>query len=184
MGIMKKSATLSVEQFSKNFAPYPIPPTLEALLEFQNESNRWYRIAFELDKVPQERLVGHVKDEVLSQFFGFGRERDGSLYALWLYQGDSLEDAPIVYLNSEAEGSSVLASTLREFLTLLARNEEPTFGKFSEIPDAELELAPRNQEFRAWLEQKYDLRVAAHPNEVIQNARKHHPALPLAYEEE
>jgi len=100
-----------------------------------------------------------------------------------LDQGNSLEDAPVVYLNSEAIGSSVLASTLREFLTLLARNEELTFGKFSEIPDAELEPAPRNQEFRVWLEQKYDLHVASQPNEVIQNARKHHPPLPLAYEE-
>lgn len=88
-----------------------------------------------------------------------------------------------MYLNSEAEGSNVLVDTLREFLTLLARNEEPTFGKFSEIPDAELEPAPRSQEFRAWLEQKYDLHVASQPNEVIQNARKHHPPLPLAYEE-
>lgn len=60
---------LSVEQFSKNFAPHPIPRILEELLEFQNESDHWYRIAFELDKVPQERLRGHVKDEALSQFF-------------------------------------------------------------------------------------------------------------------
>jgi len=87
----------------------------------------------------------------------------------------------VVYLSSEAEGTTIFANTLHEFLTLLARNEEPRFGKFSEIPDTELEPAPRNQEFRAWLEQKYHLHVASQPNEVIQNARKHHPPLPLAY---
>jgi len=58
-----------------------------------------------------------------------------------------------------------MADMILEFLPLVARNEEPEFGKYSQIPDAELEPAPRNQEVRAWVEQKDRSHVALHPNE-------------------
>lgn len=88
---------LSVDRFSENFTPHPIPQVLKDLLEFQNDSNQWDREGFEHSRVTQkDALKYHVKEEALSQFLGFGHEAEGSLYALWLYQGNSLEDAPVV----------------------------------------------------------------------------------------
>jgi len=170
---------LPLEQFRTNFGPYPVPPILAALLAFENASRDWYSWGFELDLIPQEVLKYDVKEEAISQFVGFGHDGNYSIYALWRYKDIPLEEAPVVYLNSEGEGSGVFSNHLSEFLTLLVRDEEPRFGIYPEKTEEEIEHSSRNRAFREWLEQHYHIQAATHPNEVVRNARLWHPALPL-----
>jgi len=171
---------LELEQFSRNFAPYPVPSVLENLLAFDTMSPDYYSWGFELAKLPQDELRDHVVPEAISRFFCFGHDGTYSLYALWRYKDAPLDEAPVVYFNAEAEGSGVLASTLLEFLTLLALDKEPNLGKY-EVGGLGIGPSPRNQELRDWLELHYGLHAAEEPNAIVQRARSQYPALPLLY---
>jgi hypothetical protein len=176
-----KVMALMLDQFSRNFGVYSIPNVLKELLDFQNASHAWYSKGFELSIIEQEELREHVTEEKISQFLGFGHDANYSIYALWLYQDVPLEEAPVVYFNSEGEGSTVFAQNLFEFFRLLARDEEPIFGKYSEKEDGEIEHTARNREFRTWLNERYHLQMASRPNEIVRIAQLHHPKLPLIY---
>jgi hypothetical protein len=170
---------LTLEQFSGNFREYPVPAILEDLFLFQEVSNEWYSGGFELNEMPLENIKAHIDESLASQFFGIGHDANYSIYVLWLYKKAPLDEAPIVYLSSEGEGTSVLANTLTEFLTLLAWDEDPILGEYQEN-EAEIEHTARNQEFRAWIQDKYYLQPTSKPNEVIRNARLSHPKLPIS----
>lgn len=174
----KKLIALTLEQFRANFDPYAVPSLLEELLSFQNVSSEWYAGYFELDVVTRESLKHHLREEALAQFFGFGRGGDASLYALWKYKEMPLEEAPVVYLNSEGEGSAVQANNLAEFFTLLATDQDPAFGQYVEQASGR-EQTKRNPEFLRWLEQRFHLQEAQHPKEVVRQACLLHPELPL-----
>lgn len=170
--------TLLLEQFRQNFDPHPIPQLLQDLLAFQNRSNEWYSDHFELDVISKAGLKTYFgeNEEVLAQFLEFGHYSDGSSCALWLYKDMRLEDAPIVYFDSDAQGDTVVANNLPEFLTLLAWDEEMRCGWCSQTED-DLEHTARNQEFRVWIWERYHLKVASNPNEVIFKAKQNHPDL-------
>ncbi len=170
---------LALEQLRANFDPYPVPHMLEELLAFQIISPEYYAGRFELEVIKREDLKHHIREEALPQFFGFGRESDDSLYALWRYKEMPLEEAPVVYLNTEGEGSGVQANNLAEFFTLLASDQRPVFGIYTELSPRERKHTKRNAEFLQWLEQRYHLQAAEHPNEVVRQARLRHPAVPL-----
>ncbi|SRR5258708_2363438 len=172
---------LTLGQFRINFGQYPVPSLLENLLAFQNASPEWYSLGFELSTISQKDLRHHVSEEVISQIFGFGHDGNYSIYALWRYKEMSLDEAPVVYFNSEGQGSGMLANNLTEFLRLLAYDEEPILGVYPDRAEDDNEHTKRNAEFRVWLEQHYHLHVAKHPNDVVLQARRHHPAVPLIY---
>jgi|SRR5579875_3240475 len=171
---------LELEQFSRNFAPHSVPAVLADLLAFQNMSRKWYSWGFELDAIPQEKLNAYVNEKSISEFFCIGRDGRDSLYALWRYKDIPLGEAPVVYFDSEGEGSGLLASNLLEFLTLLAHDDSPFLGRY-EAEGLTTEHSPRNQEFRDWLELHYGLHAAEDPNAIVQRARSQYPALPLLY---
>jgi hypothetical protein len=150
----------TLDKLRANFDPYAVPYILEELLAFQNISLEYYAGYFELDLVTRDDLKYHIREDALPQFFGFGREGDDSLYALWRYKEMPLEEAPVVYLNSEGEGSGVQASNLAEFFTLLATDQDPAFGRYAEQSSQDREQTKRNPEFLRWLEQRYHLHEA------------------------
>lgn len=169
---------LTLERFRDNFRGYPLPKILEDLCAFDFPNREWYSGRFELAYI-DDTPIYDFQDEHLSEFFGFGHDGNYSLYALWRYQEEiDLEDAPVVYLNSEGEGSGVIACNLSEFLTLLAYDDSPIFGKFQAYNE-DFEHTPRNQEFREWIAQRYQLQPADDPNEVVRHASQQFPALPL-----
>lgn len=172
---------LTIEQFHANFDPYPVPRLLEDLLEFQNISQEWYSLGFELNVVKRSSLKHHILAEAIPQFFVFGHDGNQSFYALWRYKEMPADETPVIYLNSEGEGSGVLANNLAEFMTLLAYGTEPILGIYPDQAEAneEIKYALRNQEFRVWIEQRYSLYVADHPNDMVQQARQRHPKVPL-----
>lgn len=170
--------TLLLEQFRQNFDPHPIPQLLQDLLAFQNRSNEWYSDHFELDVISKAGLKTYFgeNEEVLAQFLEFGHTSDGSSYALWLYKDMLLEDAPIVYFDSDGQENTVVANNLSEFFTLLSSDEEVRCDLYAQTED-DLEHTARNQEFRVWMWERYCLEVASDPNEVMLKAKQNHPDL-------
>ncbi len=109
--------------FRKNFPTGTVvPKALIKLLDFQNNSKKFYTGHFELsDGGPATALAWFDNDRApAAQFVIFAKESDGSSYSYWLYEERKLHDAPIVYLGSEGTGCTVMANTLEEFLSLLA----------------------------------------------------------------
>lgn len=169
---------LSFERFQQNFKGHPVPEALKELLLFQNSVNDWYSGSFELDIMSYNIFNTYiVAIDILKQFLSFGHDGNGSDYALWLYKEEMLpENAPIIYVNSEGEGSTVLANTLQEFLLILAYDEEPIFGEYSETEE-QIIHTPANHEFRTWLGKMYNVNLTASPIDIVQQARLQHPAL-------
>src|ERR1700678_2481878 len=96
---------------------------LEKLYSWSDAKKDWISGRFELtDWTKRVDTAWFDGDERVSQqFWNFGSGPDGSIFAFWLYDNRSLDDAPIVYLSSDgAEGSIVLANSFDEFLSLLA----------------------------------------------------------------
>ena len=174
---------LTCERFRSNFGIYPVPDILKELLAFQEISSQWYSWGFELSVITSEELQDHVPTEVVAQFLGFGHDGNYSIYALWKYKEMLLDEAPVVYFNSEGQGSGVLADNLAVFLALLAYGTEPIFGVYPNQAKADerIKHTGRNQEFRLWLEQRYHLHADEHPNDMVQQARHRHPKVPLLY---
>jgi hypothetical protein len=170
---MKKS------EFSKNFpADVVVPPLLSDLLEYQNRVDEPYCGRFRLTDGGRDTALASFDGDVkaAAQFVLFGGDPDGSSYGYWLYEGRSLEDAPIVYLGSEGVGWTVLANSLDEFFSLLAVGEEeigfaaPMLSEPEDIPENLLV-------FRRWLQQKWRIIKPNYPAVNIAKAVRRHPDL-------
>ncbi|WP_202414484.1 hypothetical protein [Duganella flavida] len=163
--------------FQQNFPPATdIPVLLCKLLEFQNKATDWYSGYFELDKWKFGNPAWFGESSTAEQFAVFGCGPDGSLYALWLYPGRTLDDAPVVFLGSEGTDCNLIAGDLRQFLELLALGaDELGF----EINWGEIQIgneeAPRLAEFRDWLWSSFQIRKPSNPIAAVLESRTHHP---------
>jgi hypothetical protein len=109
-------------EYQLNFPPGArIPALLFELLRFENRSVEWYSGHFQSTtwKYGNAAWCGGNR-QAAEQIAVIGRGPDGSLYALWLYPGRTLDDAPVVFLGSEGTDNGLLADSLREFLAPLA----------------------------------------------------------------
>jgi hypothetical protein len=174
----REAALVDLELFQGNFPPgVDVPSPLSSLLEFQNRSKEWYSGYFELTewKYGYTAWFGDDK-EAAEQFAVFGKGGDGSLYALWLYSGRTVADAPVVFLGSEGVDCGLLASDLIGFLGLLTIGADELGFAVSWGGDLEPKRpAPRLEEFRAWLRESFG--VGAPPNlmAAVGSARALHP---------
>jgi hypothetical protein len=163
--------------FQKNFPPEArIPDMLRELLVFQNKSRDWYSGYFELDKWLYGNPAWFGDASAAEQFAVFGQGPDGSLYALWLYPGRTVDDAPVVFLGSEGTDCNLVAGDMREFLELLALGaDELGF----EIHWGEIQVknkqAPRLAEFRDWLGTNFEVKPPLDPLAMVRDSRLRHP---------
>lgn len=163
--------------FQQNFPPASdVPSMLLKLLEFQNKATDWYSGYFELDKWKYGNPAWFGEASTAEQFAVFGSGPDGSLYALWLYPGRTLDNAPVVFLGSEGMSCNLLAGDLRQFLELLSLGaDELGF----EISCGEIQMnnkqAPRLAEFREWLWLNFQIRQLSNPLAIIRESRARHP---------
>jgi len=76
--------------------------------------------------------------EAADQFVIFAADRRLSLYGYWRHDHQALDAAPIVYLDSEATGNTVLTDTLDAFLGLLTLGPKlADLGKgWPEVPES------------------------------------------------
>lgn len=156
-----------------------IPELLRELLEFQNQERDWYSGHFELDAFTFGKPAWFGGDRDASeQFAVFGHGPDGSLYALWLYEGRSLATAPVVFLGSEGTDCGVIANDLGDFMALLAIGSgelgfEISWGEVSEARPP----AGRLREFRSWLADRFGISAPSDPSPLVRLARNNHPDL-------
>jgi hypothetical protein len=169
---------MQIEGFQRNFPPgQAVPERLAKLLEFQNRSREWYSGHFELGPWSYGEAAWFDGDQnAAKQFVVFGHGSDGSLYALWLYPGRTLSNAPIVFLGSEGVHCGVLSDTLDEFLALLAVGaEELGFNASWGDVSTPGEPPPRLAKFRDWLRKSFRITAPPEPMKAISSARSKHP---------
>jgi hypothetical protein len=182
-------AKMLPQDFQRNFPQgSEAPRFLIRLLEYQN-SNRghFYSGDFELTGTGAEAALAWFDNDqsMASQFVIFGQGGDGSLYGYWLYAGQTLDTAPIVFLGSEGMGNTVLAHTLEEFLALLAVGMEKLGYDVSEGWYWEEEIEPGEQvlRFRSWLEEELGIVKPEDWREIVAQAKESHPDLDVRIEQ-
>src|SRR5205809_2293297 len=118
---------MQLDLLRAHFGRRPVPDLLRDLVEFDAAGDDFFSGYFELTdskgRSPAHELLGPFEGGV--EKFGaefdrelavFGADSDGSMYALWTHGGRLPEQAPIVYINSEGDGSRVVADDLRAFV--------------------------------------------------------------------
>ncbi len=168
---------ITVEAFKKNFPPnIKVPDLLLRLLEFQNQVEDWYSGYFELADSGHKSLFAWFADDetTASQFIHFGHNADGSLYCFWLYNGRSIDSAPIVFLGSEGQDNAVLANNLGEFFALLAEGYDELGFPHGRLEKIETEA---NLKFREWLRKEFAITPLADAEKLIVEAQAAHPSL-------
>ncbi len=159
------------DAIKKGFPPSITFPDELGLLCDWREQNR-YPISgyFELRADDGEAIYwwfrSHAADDRLAQF---GAGADGSLYCIWK-QEDGCE--PIVHMGSEGNALMVLASSMKEFITLLAVGYgEIGFEDLSQPPESQDDINPR---FQRWVEETFAVTVPAIGREIVERARQDH----------
>lgn len=169
---------MHVATFQRNFPPeVPVPDRLAELLIFQNRSREWYSGHFALEPWTFGDLtLFDGDDDAAEQFIVIGNGPDRSMYAFWLYPGRPAGTPPIVFISSEGPGSGLLAGNLDDFLALLAVGaEELGFSVAGGRLSEPLEPAPRLQEFRTWLRERFGIVQPSKPLALVAAARRRHP---------
>jgi hypothetical protein len=172
---------MNVTDLRKNFPPTTeIPRPLLLLLEFQNSiRGGYYSGSFQLRDSGAERLVAWFAEFVApsSNFAIFGAGGSGSLYGYWLYEQHTIETAPIIYLDSESSGNTVLANNIEDFFALLSIGMHEV-GAGMMRPHgygATLQIDDNLLRFREWLHDNFSISVTNNGVQIIEAARASHP---------
>jgi len=116
-------------------------------------------------------------EEAARPFIVFAHDKSHAPFGYWRYEGQALDQAPLVYLDEEDDDASmVIASTLEEFLALLALGN-PAHTQDREEGEAVDEYTAR---YRAWLRQETGIGVptVAEARRILERAQATHPNLP------
>lgn len=117
------------------------------------------RYKYSGDFLLDDDAIKFIDDIPSNDRFGpFGMDGNGSVFAVWSgcetpLCSDGLEEQPIVYLDSEAVFSTVLASSFESFLLLLTLNIEGLGIRAARgLELNRLESNDESEEFRRWVQ--------------------------------
>lgn len=176
---MEGVLSLARPDFRPAFRSHPVPQLLDDLGEFAADvKGGYFSGRFKLAPGDAADWVGDAQKA--SDFAVFGHDADGSCYAYWLYDDRTPDDAPIVYLNVAHSGSTVLAASLEEFLTLLA-HDIVDLGMYFDEAARPRKHSGGNLAFRTWLAECFGLEAVPHPERVVKRAAAAHPKLSERY---
>lgn len=171
-----KGTSKTLKAMAAKFAPHKVPPLLAELCNYSDKHPVFFCGSFEVDEDQYDGVKEWFQGSEAgwSKVKAFGVDGIGSLYGIWLYDGRSSENAPIIYLGGEGEGTTVLASTWKEFLAILAANQEwePFDKSFFNAGENNEE---QNAEFAAWLKAAHGITPAQEPMAIMKKAKKEHP---------
>jgi len=169
----------TLKKLTTKFNPHKVPQMLADLCEYWDNNTEFFAGSFEVSVDEYDGVKAWFRnvEEGYSKVKIFGHDGIGSLFGLWLHDGiTSIENAPIVYLGGEGEGTTVLANDFTEFFSILATNKdyEPFDANFC---NAEMDNRKENSRFRKWLLEKYNISAAKSPLKVVKLAKSKHPDL-------
>lgn len=166
-----------VEQLTRSFPGESIPVALSKLAEYAEGVTDRISCDFELTASGDEDLLAWFRGrpEAAKQFWVFGKDGMHSLYGYWIYEGRTIANAPIVYLNGEGSDNTVMANTLEEFIALLTLGEE-SVGLFDAWGQSQ-RPCDGIEEFRAWAKTEFGIEPPKNAREVVEQARRSHPDL-------
>jgi hypothetical protein len=147
------------------------PESFVHFVEFEGSSDDYVICDFELAPAGQEDFVSATDEAAGEHVAVFGNDGSHSLFAFWTPNGEPLATAPIVLLDSEGEGTGVLASSFDEFLSLIALGHEP-LGRPDQWTEEE---CPQTARFQDWVRTTIGIEPAADANSVVEAARAAHP---------
>ena len=154
-----------------------MPNALAKLCDYSEQTGGATSCDFELTNYGKAGIQAWFagNEKAADQFVIFGIDELQSLYGYWLYGGRPLIQAPIVYLNHEDTGNTVLANNIEEFLALLAMGKEEV--GLVDGWEEQTEPCADIDEFRSWLKQELGITPPAEGHEIVDPARQAHPDL-------
>jgi len=115
--------------------------------------------------------------DLVDLFAIFATDGSGSLYGYWRYERQSLDEAPLVYLNDEGMDNTVLATTLEEFLALIAVGQR-RLGLVDKWDEGE-QPDEDTLRYRGWLRAELGIEPPTldQARSIVARARASHPDL-------
>jgi hypothetical protein len=168
----------TLKKMQTYFGEKAMPKELPALCRYFDRHTEFFAGSFEVyanDYQEAEAWLKGKKD-ASAKIRVFGVDGTHSLFALWVGEGIAPDKAPVLYLAGDSDGSTVLAAHFRDFLSLLATNQdyEPFDRNFCEAAE---ENEEENGRFKKWLKKMYGISPAKRPMDIVKKGRKKHPAV-------
>lgn len=154
----------------------PLPELLADLLRFQLANPDPYNEGFELAELDVQDILPDPPPRDGRRLLPFGINGHGSAFALWLEPGQSPDQAPVVYIDAEAQADMVIARNLGEFFRLLALDQEDpsTMRDLSSWRGVMVENgwahSPRWEELVRWLADRHGIEPAGDPRKILERA--------------
>jgi len=169
-------ARVNIDVLQAVFPESVVPKRLGQLCQFQ-EGTPYYQ--YSGDFLLDDDALEFTQDVPASDRFApFGMDGNGSVFAFWSGYKSPLvcnqyEAAPIVYLDSEAVYSSVVASNFDAFLLLLTLNlEELGTSSAKGLELDRIEGTQEVKEFRAWAKEVLATELPDSGTHIVKNAKK------------
>lgn len=95
----------TLKELKKKFLPYKVPSELEELCKYWDKNPIFFAGSFEVNVDEYDAAKSWFQDieEGYSKVKVFGTDGIQSLYAFWLNEGKTIDNAPIIYLGGEGE---------------------------------------------------------------------------------
>lgn len=150
-----------------------LPDGIRSICEYHEKHGYPISGCFELSKIGMEDLKLWFPDDpnTYQQFMPFGRGACGDVYAIWLHDSRSPDDAPVVMFGSEGE-LEVLSENPQEFCRLLCLGySEIGLEPFSDSPSEHDETS----RFREFMIKRYGFDLPSTAEPIVERARECSP---------
>lgn len=194
---LERYRTFTADMLQETFpAGIEVPGPLRAICEYRTQIGLQISGHFRLWLYEKGELVNwfRLKPDSAKSFLPFGRGVCGDIYAIWLTDDLSAEDAPVVVFGSEGE-LPVIALNIREFCSLLCLGYSDAAFDDVSIPPTRLRLKENNsyddgiyevdladgsafaqvKPFREYMLARYDLSIPSTGEPIHKAARERFP---------
>lgn len=150
-----------------------LPEPIAKICTFLDENDYPISGCFELSKIGMDDMNYWFRNNLhaVQELIPFGRGACGDVYCLWLTQGLSTDEAPVVMFGSEGE-LSVLAKNAKEFCKLLCLGYSEIGLEDHTVPGDEYE---ETEEFRNYMLKTYNFNLPETGALIIKQANEAFP---------
>lgn len=169
---------IELKKIREMLLPYKAPVELEELVKFQNSSNNYYSLGFEITENDGKGMLNtySTEDSFQKRFLGFANaDGTGSEYMFWLKDTTTeLSECPIVVFGSEG-GVHAVASNFRELLQLLSLDIEPMvmWDQIIYYKADDEGSSKGHDKYLGWLA-NFDIKIVASAANILESAQSKH----------